>query len=308
LKNGNNLIDCIKYGCLDKLYKVFACCLFVSVLVFFGSCNKEKGVSPAYLYIPSATLSTNYVDFGSDRAEITDVWIYVNDNVLGVFDLPALIPIIDTGMVKISMEAGVLENDFQSVRRPYPFFTFYNETIALSSLQTDTIVPVFNYKSDASLVFRNDFEGGNSLELREGFGSTYNLSSGNQAYEGARSGRVTLSGENAFFLLGAIDEFFLPQPISSTKLSYMELDYRNTSNFNLFLAGSEVINGQLVAFSELALSLPTQPDWNKIYINLSNAIRLHPNAQSFNIVFQANLTDSLGMAEYFFDNVKVIHE
>jgi len=291
---------------LENLYKVFIFCL--CALFFLGGCDTEEEVLPAYLYIPNADLSTNYVDFGSERAEISDVWVYVDDQIIGLFDLPALVPIVQTGEVTISLEAGVLENDFQSVRKNYPFFTFYNETTILTPLVTDTIVPVFNYDESTSVVFMNDFEDGNTMELREGAGASFITVSNNQTYEGARSGRVTLSGENSFYLVGAIDEFFLPQPISSNKLSYMELDYKNTAGFNLFLGGSEIINGQLTTFAELVLLFPPQPTWNKIYVNLSNTIRLHPEAQSFNIVFQASLPDSLNTAEYYFDNVKIMHE
>jgi len=62
---------------------------------------------PTYLKIDSVYVNTYYPSEGSPSAKITDVWIYVDDKNMGVFELPALFPLLFEGKHKLEIRPGI---------------------------------------------------------------------------------------------------------------------------------------------------------------------------------------------------------
>ena len=77
---------------------------------------------PAYIKIDTIKLDTYYPEQGSKSANITDAWVYVNDNLVGVFELPALLPVLHRGPNKLQIYPGIKLNGISSTRVPYPFY------------------------------------------------------------------------------------------------------------------------------------------------------------------------------------------
>lgn len=281
-------------------------CLLVGCLLL-GSCDNEEEPIPAYLHIPKANLTTNYTQFGSADHQITDVWVYANEELLGLYDLPITFPVIAEGPTDFSFEAGILENGFLSVRRKYPFYSFAQANTTLTPQVVDTLVPQFTYKEEASLIINNDFEIGNDFEIKEG-NAFFQAISGGETYEGARSGYILLEGVESSFIAGAIDNFFLPQPGNQGNQSYLEINYKNDYTFNIFLTGTEVINGSTASFVEFLLTIPPVTDWNKLYVNLTDAVIAHPNAISYNFGIEATLNSTTSVGNFYYDNIKIIHQ
>ena len=73
-------------------YFCFLCILFITAT----SCEKFSGdqTIPAYLGIDSIYLSTDYNSEGTASQRITDAWVYVDDEFLGAFELPARLPVL----------------------------------------------------------------------------------------------------------------------------------------------------------------------------------------------------------------------
>ena len=81
--------------------------VFCAITSMF-SCNKFKGNQeiPSYIYIDTFSLMTNYQMEGAATHNITDVWVYVDDNVQGCYELPATIPLLENGTHKLTLYAG----------------------------------------------------------------------------------------------------------------------------------------------------------------------------------------------------------
>ena len=62
------------------------------ILLFCFSCQKnDSNDIPTYIKI-------NSIDFdGNETAKITDAWVYINDNLQGVYELPAEFPFLESG-------------------------------------------------------------------------------------------------------------------------------------------------------------------------------------------------------------------
>ena len=130
----------------------------------FTSCNfynpSEK--VPAYLHIDSFDLKGNYDSSGTLSHSITDVWVIIDNEFIGAFELPADIPVLKEGSHKITLKAGIKENGIANTRLPYPFYAPYVATINLQANKTDTIRPVIYYNDGAyRMVFNEDYENPN---------------------------------------------------------------------------------------------------------------------------------------------------
>lgn len=111
---------------------------FLFLLEFFvWGCSKSKIEAdiPAYLSIDSVFVNTNYQTQGSASHKITDIWVYLNDDFIGAFELPVKIPILKQGNHKITIKAGIKVNGIANTRTAYPFYTEYSQYIDLEKIK-----------------------------------------------------------------------------------------------------------------------------------------------------------------------------
>ena len=116
-----------------------------AVLLFAGSCNlidPEEAV-PSVIYIDELSLNVNPGE-GTDSHKITEVWVYTNGQMLGAFDLPARIPVLNQGNTDVLMFAGIKNNGISSTRIRYPFYTTFDTTIAFAAGTEHEIHPRFS--------------------------------------------------------------------------------------------------------------------------------------------------------------------
>ena len=131
--------------------------LLLVALLAESACEKTMTV-PAYLYVDSVFFSTQYAKHGSSSANITDVWVTVDGKNIGVYELPATIPVLASGEVKVQLQAGIKKNGISSLRPVYPFYTSYICYPHLEKRRCDTLVPSFTYHSSVFFDFKEDFE------------------------------------------------------------------------------------------------------------------------------------------------------
>ena len=93
--------------------------LLITSLLFLLSCeviNTEEDI-PSIISIESIEVDGNH------SSNITDAWVYIDNEFQGVFPLPANFPVLKTGELEIIIEAGIKKNGISSSRENYPFFT-----------------------------------------------------------------------------------------------------------------------------------------------------------------------------------------
>ena len=74
---------------MNKRYPYSLISLFA--LIFMSSCELYNPAepTPAYIHIDKFILNTAYLTEGSNSHKITDAWVYIDDQLLGCFELPA---------------------------------------------------------------------------------------------------------------------------------------------------------------------------------------------------------------------------
>ena len=97
--------------------------LLFPVLLILSSCVKNNP-QPVWLEINERTLQSN-PNATDEQGEMThnfsDVWVYVDNKVIGVFELPCKIPVLVSGAAKVQLYPTVRNNGIASTKKLYPF-------------------------------------------------------------------------------------------------------------------------------------------------------------------------------------------
>ena len=273
-----------------------------AVFLFF-SCNKEEPI-PSYIHIDKIDLTTNDCTEGSNAHKISDAWVYIDDNLVGAFEMPCTFPVLYEGSHKIQMRAGVKENGISETRIYYPFYAPFEQTVTLTRGQISTLVPIVKYSSTATFAWLEDFEG-SSHDLCMSNGAspdTIMLNDTANVFEGSQSGKVSITGVNSSYFGVGCAEQTLPQGGANV---FAELNYNCNAEFNIGVAGYTG-TGQLVDQVIKITIRSTEGQWNKIYINLTNVVSSITGASKFSLFF--SMLNQTSSTQYFYlDNVKLVN-
>ncbi|MDC1063678.1 hypothetical protein OAQ16_04495 [Flavobacteriales bacterium] len=267
---------------------------FIIILILFCfSCNKEEEI-PSYIEINDFNLTSNS-SFGENTENITDVWIYIDENLQGVYEIPVTFPVLNKGLQNIRIKAGVKANGIASTRIQYPFYTSYLDTVELIENKTVNISPSFSYSSSFDAIVE-DFESSGTI-----IDSTINseIDFSVQQNNSNHYGYALIEEPNINFEIST-QELILPQqgvPV------YLELDYKSSTEF---LVGMYINFSQDVVRRDLIWVTPKQ-EWNKIYINLTQTVSESIGAESFKIFLNMRRTDPSLSEEINFDNIKILY-
>jgi hypothetical protein len=277
-------------------------CLLVLV-----SCNiiNPKEEEASYIAINSVNVTTDVAMQGSNAANISDAWIYVDDNLVGAFKLPCRIPVLHSGKHKVSVGAGIQLNGSSSLRTPYLFYRFHEqENVNLEAGKTTTLSPTFTYFDSLTFAFKANFDdlSGNKLTSTSTSDTTLSLCNDPaRVYEGAGSCLVQLFRDSGFVDFQMIDPVSLPQGGANV---FMEINYKN--NQDLLVGLRSYYSGASTKEEQVITLRPTE-SWNKVYINLTRQVSSQINANNFRIFFQTTKPSGSEPLEVLIDNFKIIY-
>ena len=267
------------------------------VCLLFSTCVKENEI-PAYLYIPSFTLTTT-AGQGTAAHKITDVWVYVDGAAQGIYQLPAQFPIVNLGKHEIKLFPGVRNNGIKSNPVIYPFLNSFTKTMDLASGKTDTLRPTATYVSGANFKLLEDFENANSLTFNKDNAPTFRFGQVENGFEGKCAG-LTMTKTNSYFEKGITTKVQLPDASQSI---YLEMHYKTQSPIAVGVYGTSATNA--VGLTTYKVTLFPTDVWNKTYINLTNEVK-DMRLTDFQIVFSSLLPDSISTATVLIDNIKLL--
>ncbi len=277
--------------------------LFVACCLLLASCDiiNPDEPTPSYLHINNIQLKTDYSIEGTASHNITDAWVYVDNDLIGMYELPATLPVLKKGVQNIKVRAGIKQNGISDTRVFYPFYDFYDTTRQLSPLKVDTLQPVVEYLDQNKITFAwiEDFESGNSIE-KVGSPATIERTPSGASPDFLKNwvGKITLNSSADEFFGQSLQQF--PQP-DNNKEVYLELNYKCSHEFSVGITGE--INGK--QRSQLKVTINEKNYWNKIYIDFSKEIQQYTG--DYKIIFSTRKPDSISSAEIYLDNLKLIH-
>ena len=281
--------------------------------IFMSSCHPFKGNQeiPAYLHVDTFLLTTNYPVEGAASHKITDVAVYIDNDYQGYYEMPATIPILERGEHKLTLYPGIKLNGNSSTRTINPFYMPYIiEDYVFTEKVVDTVTPSTQYlpidESDINFKWMEDFERQTGFETVAYSDTTiirtdrddpenWTDKEGNSHYSGYVWIEDTLT-----FCITTPELYDLPDQGNSI---FLELDYKCTGLFKVGLF-AKIASEEMI---DLVYVNPSEK-WNKIYINLGpNITDASSSNPEYFRVFISGATEKNTVAEYYFDNIKVVY-
>ncbi len=288
--------------------------LFSLAFVLLGSqigCNvfdKEEPI-PAYLRITLIDFATEKgKSQGTSSSNITDAWLYVNDQTQGVYPLPTRLPLLVSGKTKIKISPGIIQNGIDATRISYPFYNDWDTIVELTQKQIVSLKPrITGYKDATVFHLIEDFEG-LGLALAKTVSSPneiYKTSIPSAVFEGVNCGKFEIINNSTDVTIASSDFYNLPKQGNKV---FLEMNY----NINQAMeVGIMANNGtQITQSSVLGLRASTNSDgqtiWKKVYIDLSDAVSGQPYATGYKIYFYAKKADNVDHPLFLIDNIKLV--
>lgn len=273
--------------------------------------NPEEEI-PSYLWIAPFEMQTTPATQGSASAKITEVWVSVDDSFLGVYALPAKVPVLQTGNHKIKLEAGIKDNGISTTPEIYPFFQPLEYNLRLEANKIDSIRPKATYKSGIRFAFIENFENNSHVfqTLVTGNESNRMNVTSEGAFEGSGSGLIQLSTQYPAVELATGNSY--TGLLAKGAAVYLELNYK--AEVPLVVGVIAYKTGNIGAGGQILYSagFNASESWNKIYFNLTKVVA-DSKLDEYQIILQtaipknADGTTNRPNARIWLDNVKLVH-
>ena len=309
-----------------KIKYVTAILATICIFSFLNGCRSPKMEIPSYVWIDSVDFRImNAGQQGTASHKITDVWITTsNGENLGMYQIPARIPILESGATRLNILAGIMIGGVPQKRFPYPFYMTYTLTADLKKGKIDTLIPHFMYDtSNTKFYLIEEFESAGILFAAYDKSAPLNKTSDNALIFhypkeiNGYSGLIELPYKNDsatvyHFEIRTID------PINLTYLNMnyclMEINFCITDDVEIGMiahsANSSIPNQQipLANLSGIDKTKPENPVWKKVYVNFTQEIRESSAIQmkNFDIYIRGTISTN-EKARYLFDNIKLVY-
>ena len=286
-----------------KLLHILVFSLFLLLLLAQTSCEKFSGdqTIPAYLKIDSISLSTDYPTQGSASNSIVDAWVYIDGELIGVFQLPAKFPVLKHGTHTLQVLPGVKKDGIATTRINYPFYQIPSKTINLVPDSTlDVGILKATYSSKTKFVWMEDFDN-SAISLDTTSSATMHIHlttpTGDSTFERYHSAIIDLDTVGSTFEAASHSTF--PIPNSAV---YLEMNF----NVNTYLeVGVYVTSYGIINQIPIVILNPTNNKWKKIYVDLTDILNTYSGSTAYRVYFY--LKNSTGdHYRILLDNIKVL--
>jgi len=286
----------------SNIMKPICYLLSIIVVLLIGSCGfyDKAEVPVSFLKIDSIDqMTTGGQGFNSHA--LKDIWVYADNELLGVFTPPVDVPVIPTSdSTEIIIFPGIRNNGVALNPIIYPFMDRYESTMAIDVGETVEIDPVFNYRSTVVFEMIEGFEGNHGFTYDADTSlATSILVSETEYFEGNKSGHFSVD-ENNRTVQVATDLQFSTESLDGREV-YLELDYKNDSPLWIGL----ITTSPSLEIKKFKVFLQAREDWNKVYIDFTNELAFN-QVETYRVVLGISLGSAV-TGDAYVDNIKLIH-
>ena len=284
--------------------------ILFSGLFILSSCVKNNP-EPVWLELNQWDLKVNLAatdDAGQLTHNLSDAWVYVDNKLIGCFELPCKIPVQANGKnIHVQIYPAIRNNGIAATKKIYPFVEPIDEVVNLVAGETYTPDMTTRYFAGTQFEIEDFNDATIKLEESDNSISTALLSYDNQPNEmlpnGQNYAHIQLSTNTSLFEAHTTLETFVP---SAGKEIYLELDYRNT---NGLLTGVMLYDNNSSAIHPNILVNPQNESdlkWKKIYIDLKEIVATAAGSGNLEIYLKAQLESGKSNSDIYIDNIKVV--
>lgn len=272
------------------------------MVILCSSCEliNPSETIPSFVRIDSIGLNTSGSQ-GSGTQDFTDAWVYADENLVGVYELPATVPIMASGPTSLRIRAGIKLNGQVATRVAYFFAQDHLTELELFEDSVIPINPTLTYHDWAEFKWLEGFDGdlGLSLVNTQASEGEIDRTLENEGFEG-RSGVLRLPAGENLLEFQASDAFDLPGGGTPVLLEFW---YRSNHPFTVGLFSRDA-NGTL----QIPIIVVNSSDeWKRMYLNLTNVVSGNPNYIDHRPFFGlVRSEEGTGDIEILLDNIKLI--
>lgn len=275
--------------------------------LLFSACVKNNP-DPSWIEVKEWTLESNPNATqiqGEMTHNITDACVFVDEKIIGIFEVPFKIPILKSGSVNIKIYPVIKNNGISATKKIYPFLQYYELNTVLEKNKTVTISPTTRYYNDTKF-WIEDFEDA-TIKIENDPTSNVQILSGSESpilKYGNFYGRVTLNSTDSLWLAYTNGKLILPK---GGKEVYLEIDYYNTNSVTtglIVVTSNGASNNPNI---QLNKQNPSEVKWKKIYIDLKELVSYSSNANYFEVSFKALYDAGISPSDIYLDNIKLVY-
>jgi len=283
----------------------------VALIFLLSSCIKNNP-DPVWIKINEWTLEANpnaSEPAGELTENISNGWVYIGNEFVGVFELPCEIPVIYSGEKVIRVYPTILDNGISATKKIYPFLEDYAITADMVANSTIEINPVTRYASNTKFWIEDFENAGTKFEddptslasLETVFSSSVSFA---EQFNGNAFGQINLTETLYSYVGNSISSDVLNLTVGAE--AYLEIDYYNT---NRITTGLLAVSPSGTAENPLIQLNPQEDNiqWKKIYINLKEIVGNSASDSYFQLSLQALLDEQQTSGEINIDNIKVVY-
>jgi len=273
------------------------------LLLLLPGCRKSETV-PAYVLIPSVTLTTT-PEQGVATSKVTDAWVSVNDRLIGVWELPAKVPVIAEGVNRLTVVPAIKRNGTYDDRLRYPFFASWSTNVELAEQAYVEVAPATTYLTTTSFWIESFDDVGTLFETANDADSLIRFTVEEHptlVRDASPCGGAELTSSNPSVrlqsdvnFLGASGPVFLEMDYSTDVQLVVGVIYRQD--------GFDIVEPVVVVTPTTPTG--TSPIWNKIYVDLS-ALFNTGSVSDRDVYIEGTLTGGANSGLFLLDNIKLV--
>ena len=274
----------------------------ILIILTFSQCSlfDTLGEDVMFLEFESAELTTTSGQ-GENTHKIQDIHVFVDGFSVGVFNLPAKVPVLSNDSdVRVDVFAVISNNAQRSNPIDYPFYDKVTFDLTFEPLATRALDLNFRYNNDAKVVILADFEGNNPLSVSLPGSTNIDFIRSRETPYGDFCGKLTLPEEVTFYEKTTFGK--IPRSVLATNEVYLEIDYKCDIEFGVGLVLETSANGTIPIYK---LRLRPQEEWNKVYIQFSQELAID-GIEEFSILLGSGIDDPED-GSIWVDNIKFVH-
>lgn len=279
--------------------------LIISSVLFLSGCVKNNP-DPSWIEIKEFTVEKNAL-LNNNEGDLsvhafTNGWVYINEEFIGIFELPCKIPVLKSGAASIRVYPTILNNGVAATKKLFPFTEPYEEKVELVQNASVVIEPVTRYTTGTTF-WVEDFEG-STIKMHDGNDTQTSILP--QSDDGNTYGRVILTPEapkwSAYISLEHSDQTPFSFPLGSE--IYLEFECKNTHPIktNCTWVKADGSFGSQVYYGASAYN----QGWKKMYIDYTETIA-YSGGYGFWFGFSCDLPEGDPEATILIDNIKVVY-
>ena len=274
-----------------------------------NACNKSLNAEiPSYIEITQFDYYDNN-NVLNNNAKITDAWVTMDGQNLGVFEIPSRIPIlsndIETGTHSFDIYPGIKVNGISATRIKYPFYEKFEIDTITERDSTINITPSTRYTKETQLHFNQDqsgFENTNNILEASLLSDTIPILQDETVFQGEKSIGIYLDETHNYFHVTNNEELTL----TNNTNTFLELNFKATIGFNV---GLIIINNTPNTSNQTQelIQLYATDNWKKIYLDLSPLINMGNELSKYKIYFEGSYDDSEIINGIYIDNLNLVY-